>query len=789
MNQKQAQETLRAWGIESQAIEMKWSYHRHVNQAGFAYPIPERESDGLIALGTVLMRWKNVEPNVKHKNLWLLEKPDECLSLYFPPSIQKAIEKDNGRLFIVEGEKDVLTMMAAGIYNVLTWLDGASNISPFLLEVLQEFDVREVIHIPDLDEAGRKSASKLSQILASTQIAYKALELPAELGEKGDVNDLWIHLEFNKDTFVDALDNLPELSIQADSGLEAAQVLARPKSKGGQTDKPNEFPPAFISAIEQALGVERYRKNGWSNRVHCPFHEDTNPSAQWNRELQILKCHAGCAPEGRDNFLALQVAEKLNIRLKDYTQRHGTISILPSSAEAHALLNTTSQTETLSDSKPPKLNHIQLGKRVLSLWDGDWAFIYGDWHNYSSGVWRKISPQGAEKSVWDSLDVLTEVGAKGNRSEKDAVLDYLEAQLTVSKDLADAGWNYCNLQNGVFNLTTLELESHQRDLFLTSQFGFSYDAEALCPRWLVFLNEVFQSNQELVNLMQEAVGYTLTSETRFEATFWLLGEGSTGKSTILRLLKRLMGSSAIELDLNTLARNSYQTVDIFGKRLITCSEVESGSKLAAGFIKRLVSGEELVARQIRSMTTRGETIGKLWWAMNELPHNSDKSNAIYRRVIILPCDNAIPKEKRNHNLLSELTQELPGIFNWAIEGWKRLQNRGYFPEVQEVTQAVEAYRSANDIEGSFLEDTEWIMPNENASIKASELYMGLKLWAERNGHRNIPSSKTAASSWLRLGLEKIDKRDANYYKGIAFTEAAANMILHQKKLSGEVKVN
>jgi|GEM_PF-5210948 len=77
---------------------------------------------------------------------------------------------------------------------------------------------------------------------------------------------------------------------------------------------------SLSAQIAAALGVERYNAAGWSNAVHCPFHDDQRASATWHRDGQ-LKCHAGCTPgpnhvsAGRSTFGLIDTARQLGIAL------------------------------------------------------------------------------------------------------------------------------------------------------------------------------------------------------------------------------------------------------------------------------------------------------------------------------------------------------------------------------------------------------------------------------------------------------------------------------------------
>jgi putative DNA primase/helicase len=60
---------------------------------------------------------------------------------------------------------------------------------------------------------------------------------------------------------------------------------------------------------------------------------------------------------------------------------------------------------------------------------------------------------------------------------------------------------------------------------------------------------------------------------------------------------------------------------------------------------------------------------------NELPRFSDSSGALAGRFVILRMTESF-YGKEDTGLTQRLLAELPGILNWAIEGWHRLRERG-----------------------------------------------------------------------------------------------------------------
>ena len=143
--QKQAtkNERLPAWqqlladrGILDTAIQAGWQSSNN----GWEYPI--HNLDGQI----VTRRWKAYSNSSGQKYRWLPNKPAGA-DYYFGVLItvlQAAIATANGTLYIANGEPAVLTFIAAGLLNVLSWF-GETNIPKNLLTSINSLHSQQII--------------------------------------------------------------------------------------------------------------------------------------------------------------------------------------------------------------------------------------------------------------------------------------------------------------------------------------------------------------------------------------------------------------------------------------------------------------------------------------------------------------------------------------------------------------------------------------------------------------------------------------------------------------------
>ena len=285
-------------GILAAAQRAQWQPQGN----GWKYPVYDLS-------GTVLTyRYKAANSSAKPKYKWDKRKPDDC-QYYLLPGLQEAIDQYNGLVYIASGEPDVLAFKSAGIDNVLCWF-GETSVPPNLATFLRELGVQYVITYPDRDRTGYKAAEKIAAALQGSGIHLHAAALPDYLGDKGDINKLWQYVEFDRAAFIAALANdTQHLEIE----------LPKPKPQRRKPKQDNNQHHSYFAAIEQVLGIDAYKGNGWSKKsVPCPFnlheHDDTRPSARWHRDKHILHCFK-CG----ETYLAKQVGAALGIEWKDFT--------------------------------------------------------------------------------------------------------------------------------------------------------------------------------------------------------------------------------------------------------------------------------------------------------------------------------------------------------------------------------------------------------------------------------------------------------------------------------------
>jgi len=317
-----------------------------------------------------------------------------------------------------------------------------------------------------------------------------------------------------------------------------------------------------------------------------------------------------------------------------------------------------------------------------------------------------------------------------------AMIDLLPSEpgIAISSDKLNNQPMLLPVANGVVDLATGKLLTPDPAWLLTKATTVTFDPQAICPTWELFLKVVCNGDKELIRFLQRAVGYTLTGKTTEQCILLLLGRGANGKSTFLNILRALLGEYAAqaqaEIILDRKIKSSGAATEeiarLAGKRLVAISEIEDGRSLNEAQVKVLTGGDWITARLLYKGSFEFLPTHKLWAAANHEPIITGTDLGIWRRILKVRFSVTIPKEKRDPELESKLLAELQGILNWALQGTKYWQQEGLNPP-EVVIKATEEYRSDMDYVEGWIQER--CVRSTDARLLFSEGYPDFSAWA------------------------------------------------------------
>ena len=314
-------------------------------------------------------------------------------------------------------------------------------------------------------------------------------------------------------------------------------------------------------------------------------------------------------------------------------------------------------------------------------------------------------------------------------------------------------------------------------LFTINALDFDYDPNAESPeRWIRFLKQLWEDDLESIGLLQEWFGYCLTADTTQQKMLLLVGPRRSGKGTIGRVLTHLVGAGNVVGPTTSSLAGAFGLQPLIDKSLAIVSDARFKGESVGAVVERLlcVSGEDTLTidrKFLGSVSLKLPT--RFMFLTNELPRLNDVSTALAGRFLVLRLSRSFYGQE-DIALTRQLLAELPGVLLWAIEGWKRLNERGCFLQPASSQEAICDLEDLASPVSAFLRQRCVVSAGRRAMI--DDLYQAWQMWCEQDG-RTLVTSKQTFGRDLTAAAPGIKRRRGtgmtSFYEGIGLEGAVS----------------
>lgn len=292
--------------------------------------------------------------------------------------------------------------------------------------------------------------------------------------------------------------------------------------------------------------------------------------------------------------------------------------------------------------------------------------------------------------------------------------------------------------------------------FSLSTLDYAFDADATCPGWLTFLDSVWPNDPQSIETLQMMFGYLLLPDTRQHKLFMLLGPKRSGKGTIGRIIKALVGAGNLASPTLASLSGPFGMWPLLGRTVALIADARlSGRSDAVSIVERLlsISGDDPQDVHRKNLPTiSGIRLPVRFVIMsNELPSMRDASGAFASRVILLRMDRSF-YGKEDKKLTERLLGEISGILNWAIRGWQLLQQRGGFEQPESAKELLDDLAELSSPISHFIADR--CVTGPQYSCILDRLFAAWKAWCEQHGRDHIGTTVTFSKD-LRAALSEL----------------------------------
>ena len=325
----------------------------------------------------------------------------------------------------------------------------------------------------------------------------------------------------------------------------------------------------------------------------------------------------------------------------------------------------------------------------------------------------------------------------------------VDAALTILKDMCGGDPDPMTAsfdQKAVINCTngelwldgeSPELRPHNPLSGLVHAPTVKYDTQADCPKFKLAVKVIFSASSDpsaLIRHLSEVIGYAARPVRSSPSIIVLHGTGANGKTSILKVIRALIGEPQVYANsISLLSRDRFAVPGLAGKLAWIDDDVKSDAVLDDGMLKTISEAKSLTARRAygkQEFQFKAMSLPIL--ATNNIPRINDASYGFERRLMVMPFNRKFEPHEIDKKLFDDIIKhELSGILNEALAGMKRLDDRGDFDLPVDCIKAREMFFAyANALRG-FIEERLVKAPGKRVSLK--EVYDSLMAWCSYNG--------------------------------------------------------
>lgn len=410
---------------------------------------------------------------------------------------------------------------------------------------------------------------------------------------------------------------------------------------------------------------------------------------------------------------------------------------------------------------PAPSNPLAVARRLLPDWQTEGGQLTcrrwrGSWMRWTGTCWRELDEAQTRAAMYERLEhVVYRAPAKdGETDERDwaptkqkisNLLDALGAITLLPTDTDAPAWldgsveqeggRIVACENGLLRISDRALLSHTPGFFNLVSVPFAYDPHATAPTWETFLRKIWPDDPDAIQALQQWFGYVLSGRTDQQKIMLIVGPSRSGKGTIARVLKELIGKENLAGPTLAGLGTNFGLSTLVGKPLAVISDARLAGNDSSPVVERLltISGEDTIDidRKYREVWT-GKLPTRLMILSNELPHFGDSSGVIARRFVMLNMTVSW-LGKEDPTLFDRLIAEMPGILNWAMDGLASLERSGRITEPASSRDAVATMQDTASPTSAFVRERCTTGPL--CSVPVDTLWAIWRDWADDNGVR------------------------------------------------------
>jgi len=248
------------------------------------------------------------------------------------------------------------------------------------------------------------------------------------------------------------------------------------------------------------------------------------------------------------------------------------------------------------------------------------------------------------------------------------------------------------------------------------------------------------------------MGYIIQPRRNIPSIVILLGDGSNGKTVLIGTVIRLLGDQLVHAQrVDDLDKNRFTLGSLFGKYLFVDDDVKAGARLPDGMLKT-ISEAKPVTGELKYKPTFNFVVRTVPVLLcNNVPSLADLSHGMLRRLMVVPFERRFTDKDKDPYLFERIwAQELPGVLNQALAGYKRLIERGgKFKRPAAVTEATDRWLQQANPLPAFIKNR--CSNKADGRCLVRDFYLAYSKWTQDMGYTLTQTKPVVTRNLEHLG--------------------------------------
>jgi P4 family phage/plasmid primase-like protien len=249
------------------------------------------------------------------------------------------------------------------------------------------------------------------------------------------------------------------------------------------------------------------------------------------------------------------------------------------------------------------------------------------------------------------------------------------------------------------------------------------------------------------------VGYIIQPRRHLPIIPILFGRGDNGKTKLMHTVMQLLGPALVHAQrVEDLDKSRFAMGSLCGKLLFVDDDVRAGARLPDGILKTISEAKEVTGElkfgPVFNFTVRAVPV----LLCNNIPCLADLAYGMRRRLMVIPFDRIFTEIDKDSDLFDRIVaNELAGVLNRALDGYRRLVVRGTFKLPTAVKIATTRWLQHANPLPAFIEAC--CVKQPDAECRLAEFYAAYADWARHMGYTLAQNQQTVSLDLRHLGFE------------------------------------